>query len=159
MHLLVSSMSSHLMLLDSIGDIILLLIGRQSCKPSVTGRWGMECSCWWLWRGFLSLTAERGICMSCYIHFYPPGLWQSYHSLIFLAWRILAIFYGCKTKLKRPMKAFAVFKSCRIRAIKIWQINFPESGIRRKEEKKMPRWMRKAEFLKSEDILQKDYQN
>lgn len=139
LHHWVWSVSSGLILLDWIGDVIPLLTGRQSCKPGVTGRWGMECSCWWLWRGFLSLTAERGIYVSCYIHFYPPSLWQIYHTLIFLACRVLSIFYGCKPKLKRPMKASAIFKSLRIRERKIWQINFSfllrvESGGRNKRK-------------------------
>lgn len=90
LHHQVWSISSSLILLDWIGDIIPLLTGRQRRKPGVTGRWGTECSCWWLWRGFLSLTAEKGIYMSCYIYFYPPSLWQIYHTLIFLACRVLS---------------------------------------------------------------------
>lgn len=38
--------------------------------------------------------------------------------------RDLSIFYGCKTKLKRPMKASTNFKSFRVIERKIWQINF-----------------------------------
>lgn len=38
--------------------------------------------------------------------------------------RDLSIFHGCKTKLKRPVKASANFKSFRVIERKIWQINF-----------------------------------
>lgn len=34
-----------------------------------------------------------------------------------------------------------------------------ECGIRREEDKKISRWMRKVKFFKSEDILQKCSQN
>lgn len=111
------------MLLDWTGDILPLLTGRQSCKLGVAGGWGTECSCWWLGRAFLSLTAERGIYMSCCIHFYPLSLWQIHHALIFLA-EICQFFMVVKLSWKDPWKPLPILKVSRVIERKIWQINF-----------------------------------
>lgn len=83
--------------------------GRQSCKLGVAGGWGTECSCWWLWRAFLSLTAERGTYTSCCIHFYPLSLWQIYHALIFLA-EICQFFMVVKLSWKDLWKPLPILK-------------------------------------------------
>lgn len=109
LHLGVSSISPGLVLLDWAGDVLSLLTGTQSCKLGVTGEWGTECSCWWLGRAFLSLAAERGIYMSCCIHFYPLSLWQIYHALIFLA-EICQFFMVVKRSWKDPWKPLPILK-------------------------------------------------
>lgn len=150
------------MLLDWVGDIVPLLTGSQCCKPAVTGNEGWSVPAGDCEKVFFPLQQkEVYICMSCDTNFYLLSLWQIYHTLIFLACRVLSIFYGRRLSWKDPWKPLPPLKVSELQKERLDRLTFLFFGEWNQEwgGKENAQVDEKSWFLKWEDILQKCYQN